>query len=570
MIDGPRILCVCPTDSERGPPAVLRAADSPFTIETATGAGEGLARLGGSQTDCVVSEDTLPEMNGVEFLRAVRERWPEIPFVLCTDSSSEVDASEALDADATDCVSMESDPELLAARVWNAAQTRQGGRETDRQAELMRLTEVAGDTGGFEFDREAGSVTITEGARRITGLAEGAPDSVEDLLDLHPPDDRRKVRQAIDRAAETGEQVRGTWRYRPADSDEERTIEITFVPSTDGGRTVRGAIRDVTDHHERQQELQRLRQAIDGANVAMTLSDPTREDNPLVYVNDAFEEMTGYTETEALGRSRQFLKSPENDPETMATLREAMAEEEPVTVELRTIRKDGTELWTRLSVSPIYDEDGHLVRHLWTQEDVTGQKERERELRTERRFIEQALDALDDLFYVLDEDGVIRRWNERVPEVTGYTESELAEMHAIDFFAEDDRQAIADAGAEILTEDRAAVDAVQAELLTADGERIPYELTGGRLTDAEGNTTGLVGVGRDVTERRQRERRFRALVENSNEVISIVDTDTARFSYQSPSVERVLGYEPQETVGNVVWEYIHPADRETTATTFEE
>ncbi len=686
----PRVLCVLPADGDERPAAALRAADRPFTVETAASAAEGLARLEDSPPDCVASECRLPDMEGLEFLQSARERAPETPFVLCVDGDSDIDTTEALDAGADDCLRTSSESELLATRVWNAVQARKRERESDRQAELMRLAETAGDTGGFELDPETGDITITAGVRRLTGIAGGERRSLAEVLELFSPADRREFRQAIDRAVETGEQVRGTWRYRPVDGDEQRRMEVTLAPAGDG-QTVRGAVRDVTERSEcqheleqvetlfehaqdglflvdvgaeftvertndayeemaglpaeeihdqttaevlgdpqtvsteevyrecierrdpveysdtlrldgelthwqihlapvvtgdtveyvvgstrniteqkqQQQQLQRLQQAIDGASVAMTLSDPTRENNPLVYVNDAFEEMTGYTEAEALGRSRRFLKSENNDPERMEKLREALSAEEPVTVELRTTRKDGTEFWTRLTVSPIHDDDGRLVRTLWTQEDITERKQRERELETQRRFIEQALDALDDLFYVLDEDGAIQRWNEQALAVTGYTESELAEMHALELFPDAHTERVADAVERVLTEDQATMDAVEAELLTADGDRIPYEFTGGRLTDTEGNVTGLVGVGRDVTERRQRERRFRALVENSNDIISIIDAETGRLTYQSPSVEQILGYDPDETVGDIVWDYIHPDDRDRTVATLD-
>jgi len=100
----------------------------------------------------------------------------------------------------------------------------------------------------------------------------------------------------------------------------------------------------------------------------------------------------------------------------------------------------------------------------------------------------------------------------------------------------------------------------EADLQTVDGDQIPHKWTGTRLTDPDGETTGIVGIAQDISERRQRERRFRALVEESSDIISIVDAD-GRFQYQSPSVERILGYVPEETVGDTAWEYIHPDDR---------
>jgi PAS domain S-box-containing protein len=165
-------------------------------------------------------------------------------------------------------------------------------------------------------------------------------------------------------------------------------------------------------------------------------------------------------------------------------------------VDLRNYRKDGTAFWNRLTITPIYDDNGNLVRYLGTQEDVTEQKERERELKSERQFIEQALDTLDDIFYVIDTDGTIQRWNQKALDVTGHDESELDGMPAIGLFPGDERDRVAEAVATTLADGDATV---QADILGADGERLPYEFRGARLTDDDGEPTGLVGVGRDLT-----------------------------------------------------------------------
>jgi PAS domain S-box-containing protein len=196
---------------------------------------------------------------------------------------------------------------------------------------------------------------------------------------------------------------------------------------------------------------------------------------------------------------------------------------------------------------------------------VSARREAKRAEKQER-FTTQALDALEDVFYVLNTDGSFRRWNSRFPEVTGYPESELAEMQATELFPEDERETVAEAIETTLTSGEVTV---KADFLTADGERLPYEFTGARLTDKDGSTTGLVGVGRDLTDRRQQERRFQALVEESKDNISVIDADGV-FQYQSPAVERILGYEPEETIGDAVWEYVHPDDRERLESTLEE
>jgi len=178
--------------------------------------------------------------------------------------------------------------------------------------------------------------------------------------------------------------------------------------------------------------------------------------------------------------------------------------------------------------------------------------EQEQKLREERDFIDQALDTLDDIFYVIGPDGELRRWNDRVPEATGYTDEEITDMRAIEFFPEDERDRVSEAIEETLT---SGYSTVEADLLTVHGERIPYEFKGGHLTDAAGEFAGLVGIGRDITERKEREdelRRqqslFEAILETSIDGILVVDDNREYVTWNKQFID-MWGI-PEELVGD--------------------
>jgi PAS domain S-box-containing protein len=141
---------------------------------------------------------------------------------------------------------------------------------------------------------------------------------------------------------------------------------------------IAGSTRNVTETRERQRELRIFKQAIDNTEVPVTLADPSEEDNPLVFVNTAYEQLTGYSEEEALGRNCRYLQGQNTNSEAVTALRTAIAAEKPITTTLRNYQKDGTEFWNRLTVTPIYDDDGTLIRYLGTQQDITERKEREK------------------------------------------------------------------------------------------------------------------------------------------------------------------------------------------------
>ncbi|MFC7019641.1 MULTISPECIES: PAS domain S-box protein [Haloarcula] len=169
-------------------------------------------------------------------------------------------------------------------------------------------------------------------------------------------------------------------------------INQTISPVTNEDGEITGFIginADITERKEREHELEILRTAIDHAEIPLSLTDPSQEGNPLVYVNDAFEKVTGYAEPEAIGRNCRFLQGDQTDPETVATLREAIDAEEEATVELRNYRKDGEMFWNRLTVCPIYDEDGNLIRYFGSQQDITEQKEFQEQLKRERDRLDE-------------------------------------------------------------------------------------------------------------------------------------------------------------------------------------
>ncbi len=107
------------------------------------------------------------------------------------------------------------------------------------------------------------------------------------------------------------------------------------------------------------------------SRMAICLTDPRQDDNPIVFANRAFRRLTGYAENEILGRNCRFLQGPETDRETVAELREAVEREEVTVVELLNYRKDGTTFWNALHIGPIYDDNGEMIYCFGSQWDVS-------------------------------------------------------------------------------------------------------------------------------------------------------------------------------------------------------
>ena len=98
-----------------------------------------------------------------------------------------------------------------------------------------------------------------------------------------------------------------------------------------------------------------------GDATSVVVTNPRLDDNPIIYLNDAFERMTGYARSAVIGRNCRFLQGENTDPETVSAIREAVAAREDVTVDILNYRADGSPFWNRLALTPLRDDTGEVA-----------------------------------------------------------------------------------------------------------------------------------------------------------------------------------------------------------------
>ncbi|MCP4139302.1 MAG: PAS domain S-box protein [Chloroflexi bacterium] len=206
----------------------------------------------------------------------------------------------------------------------------------------------------------------------------------------------------------------------------------------------------------------------------------------------------------------------------------------------------------KLSVAPGYEES--LAKVLISKVDITERKRAEEALRNEKSLSEEYINSLPGLFYVIDDEERLIRWNKQWEIVSGYSSDELAEMHATDFFQGPDEIHIAEKMKEVFTK---GLSESEAELVTKQGTKIPYFFSGSRI-EINGKPH-LIGLGINITERKQAEEaqqlehtRMMSILNSIPDGVYIVSRQ-GDIEYVNPVIEQEFG----PVAGRKCYEYLH-------------
>jgi PAS domain S-box-containing protein len=122
-----------------------------------------------------------------------------------------------------------------------------------------------------------------------------------------------------------------------------------------------------------EEEIRILYRAINSSTNGITVADCRQPDMPLMYVNPAFEVMTGYAIEEVVGKNCRFLQGKDTAQPSLEILRRAMLMAEPVVVILRNYKKDGTLFWNKLELAPVRDSEGVLTHYIGIASDISSE-----------------------------------------------------------------------------------------------------------------------------------------------------------------------------------------------------
>jgi diguanylate cyclase (GGDEF)-like protein/PAS domain S-box-containing protein len=223
----------------------------------------------------------------------------------------------------------------------------------------------------YALNREGRFVLWNHNLERLTGMApeELAAARAPDLLDLAQ---RPMLNDAIRRVLDDGEEVKLEVEYVSRSGKEIPVLLCGTRVHCNGGHYVFGIGIDIGERRQREEQLRLRERALHAASNGIVIARCEGPDNPIEYVNPAFERISGYSSAEVVGRDPRFMAAPGMDTGERAELHEAIAAQRSVNVVLRNLRKNGELFWNDLNITPVHDEHGTVTHFIGVINDVTA------------------------------------------------------------------------------------------------------------------------------------------------------------------------------------------------------
>ncbi len=386
--------------------------------------------------DAILLDFLLPDIDGLEFLNELKtiSHKTNVPVVMLTGQGNEAIAVQAMKSGASDyLVKGNTTPESLRLAIHNVVERAHLRRQLE-QSEKRFGTSVENmlDCFGIFTSVRDESGRIVDFLVEYLNAAACASNGMtkeeqigKRLLELLPAHRHTGLFNEYCRLVETGEPLfKESFVY--ADTFNKQLLTRAFdIRAARLGDGFVATWRDISDRKQAQERLQLLESVIVHANDAVIITATTPIDEPgpsILYVNEAFTRMTGYTSNEVLGMSPRLLQGPKTDQVALARIRTALDARQPVEVELINYRKDGSDFWVEISITPVADATGEYTHFVAIQRDITERKLAAEALRESQQFIERIAHTIPDILYLYDLKEQRNVFvNRQCAEVLGYT-----------------------------------------------------------------------------------------------------------------------------------------------------
>ena len=291
---------------------------------------------------------------------------------------------------------------------------------------LDRVGRIAG-VGGWRVDLKEKTVEWSAETRRIHEAEQDFVPKLEEGIQFYAADARPVIAAAVARSMQTGEgwdlelplvtsKGRAIWVRTVGEAEFENGVPVMLV----------GAFQDITERRQRDQDLYLLETSIGRIKdlVMITEAQTLKEPGPrIVYLNEAFETITGYTRAEAIGRSPRMLQGPDTDRAALARIAQALETGMPITEELLNYTKTGVPYWIEIAISPLRSETGEVTHFVAVERDTTERHTLHEAINKSNQLMKDILQNLPCGLSVFDGNLVLVAQNPQLRSLLGLPDS---------------------------------------------------------------------------------------------------------------------------------------------------
>jgi len=254
---------------------------------------------------------------------------------------------------------------------------------------LERLT----NTGTWRVDLTKGEALWSNETFAIHGVSSSEKEpSLEKCFEFYLPEYRQYIEDAVNDAIQKGHDFKFDAKIRSKNSVIKHVLSIGYCEKDDQGNTVSlwGTIQDISELKKGQEKTELMALVANNTSDAVII---TGKDRIIEWVNPSFEKLTGYRLDEAQGKSPgKLLQGKKTSKKTIEEFSNALNKGQSITKEILNYSKDGTEYWLNMTINPIFDASGDIIKFVSIERDITRDKEIEKELNDYRQNLENLVD----------------------------------------------------------------------------------------------------------------------------------------------------------------------------------
>ncbi|MGA9853189.1 MAG: EAL domain-containing protein [Gammaproteobacteria bacterium] len=534
--------------------------------------------------DLIITDFHMRWITGLDILKLVKARWPEVPVIMFTGTGTEELAVEAMRLGLSDYVVKSPRHMARLRRAVHTAVTRAGEARARQHAEALLTDALQYIEDGFIlFDAEDRLILCNQQMRRMY------PEIAAVLVP------GRKFQEILEASLEREQfSLSGAGReewlrerllahQRATGSIEQqlsngRWVLIKERRSHDGGYI--DIYTDITALKQRELDLERLLSehimlaaATQQSSAGVVVVDVHSTDAyPIVYVNPAFERITGFSAADVRGRDwRIFAQMAATQDEVRQKIRAAFQAHESTQIDSVNQRKNGEKFWNSLAISPVFDERAALRFYVGVVTDISD-RVRIRDMLEERTQMLGEAEHLAHLGHWRWDIKADKLWrSEEVYRIRGMTPKDAPGdfRGTLNTFHPDDRAMVSSAISSVAVNHQGTE--FEARVLRPDGEIRHVRIIGQYSPATPESSEAVFGIFQDNTSQRQQEaalrrseRRYRRLMEAVPHGITEVAMD-GTITYANQSHHKMLGYQRGELIGKSMFDLIADSVRQADA-----